>query len=32
MENTNTLINSSIVEAIIKNTYIYNDMTLTSKL
>ena len=32
MENTNILINSSIVEAIIKNTHIFNDIILTSKL
>jgi len=31
MKNTNTLIYSGIVEAIIKNMYIFNDVTLASK-
>jgi len=31
MENTNMPINSSIVESIIKNTYIFNDVLLVSK-
>jgi len=31
MENTNTLINSSIVRTIIKNTDIFNDMFFASK-
>jgi len=31
MENTNILINSSIFEAIIKNTHIFNNVILTSK-
>jgi len=31
MENTNTLVNSSIVKAIIKNMHIFNNVTLTSK-
>jgi len=29
MENTNTLINSSIIEAIIKNIHIFNNVTIT---
>ena len=32
MEDTNILINSSIVESIIKSTHILNDVYLTSKL
>ena len=31
MENTNTLVNSSIVKAIIKNMHIFNNVTLTFK-
>jgi len=32
MENTNVSINSNMVKSIIKNTYIFNNVTLTSKL
>jgi len=32
MENTNILVNSSIVESIIKSTHIFNNILLTSKL
>jgi len=31
MENTNTPINSNVIEAIIKFTYIFNDVCLASK-
>jgi len=31
MENTNMLINSSMVETILKNIYIFNNVSLTSK-
>lgn len=31
MENTNMLINSSVVETILKNIYIFNNISLTSK-
>ena len=32
MKNTNVLINSNVVELIIKSMYIFNDIVLTSKL
>ena len=32
MENTNILINSDFVETVIKSSYIFNDLLLTSKL
>ena len=32
MKNTNTLMNSSVVETIIKNNHIFNNISLASKL
>ena len=31
MENTNTSISSSVIETILKNNYIFNNISLTSK-
>ena len=31
MENTNVFINSEFIETIIKSSYIFNDLSLTSK-